>query len=185
MKKSNRQEYWVICLTNQASTSEFYMRREILPTCGSQSPEGGLYCKHPRHDRDFNPTSLLFQIIPPALETCLNLSFLPVLQIPLIWRSRGSCRVSEDSDLLWLGRGASLCDPCMNMADVRSRQSGSSFGSSPSLNAQDEPNKEKTSLFGFVKKTWQKTGLDRPTILLMMKWVYDQASTQCSTVGDS
>ncbi|KAJ5528814.1 hypothetical protein N7527_002207 [Penicillium freii] len=55
------------------------------------------------------------------------------------------------------------------MADARAHQSGSSFGSSPSLDAQDEPNKEKTSLFGFVKKTWQKTGLDRPTILLMMK----------------
>ncbi|KAJ5213279.1 hypothetical protein N7449_000448 [Penicillium cf. viridicatum] len=55
------------------------------------------------------------------------------------------------------------------MAHVRSHQSGSSFGSSPSPDTQDDPNKEKTSLFGFVKKTWQKTGLDRPTILLMMK----------------
>ncbi|CAI7659091.1 unnamed protein product [Penicillium glandicola] len=55
------------------------------------------------------------------------------------------------------------------MAHVRSHQSRSSFGSAPSQqDAQDDSN-EKTSLFAYVKKIWQKMGLDRPTILLMMK----------------
>ncbi|KAJ5807354.1 Brefeldin A sensitivity protein [Penicillium robsamsonii] len=56
------------------------------------------------------------------------------------------------------------------MAQVRSNQSGSSSGSSTSqYDAQDDSSKEKTSFFGSVKKSWQKLGLDRPTVLLMMK----------------
>ncbi|KAJ5496497.1 Brefeldin A sensitivity protein [Penicillium fimorum] len=56
------------------------------------------------------------------------------------------------------------------MEQVRSNQSGSSFGSSTSQHdAQDDSSKKKTSFFSSVKKTWQKLGLDRPTVLLMMK----------------
>ncbi|KAJ6184858.1 hypothetical protein N7519_006159 [Penicillium mononematosum] len=55
------------------------------------------------------------------------------------------------------------------MPPVRSHRSGSSFGSIPSQQDAQDDSKEKTSLFGFVKKVWQKTGLDRPTVLLMMK----------------
>ncbi|KAJ5355928.1 Brefeldin A sensitivity protein [Penicillium concentricum] len=56
------------------------------------------------------------------------------------------------------------------MAHVRSNQSGSSFGSSTSQHdVQDESSKEKTSLLDSVKKTWEKLGLDRPTVLLMLK----------------
>ncbi|KAJ6098814.1 hypothetical protein N7467_000349 [Penicillium canescens] len=47
-----------------------------------------------------------------------------------------------------------------------SRQSASSFDSPE---AQDDPPKEKQTFVGFVKKIWGKTGLDRPTVLLMMK----------------
>jgi hypothetical protein len=45
-----------------------------------------------------------------------------------------------------------------------SRQSGSSFGSSQKDDAHDQK-----SFVDLVKNAWQKTGLDRPTILLMMK----------------
>jgi hypothetical protein len=49
-----------------------------------------------------------------------------------------------------------------------SRQSAASFDST---DAQDDPPKEKQTFVGFVKKIWGKTGLDRPTVLLMMKYV--------------
>ncbi|KAJ5121278.1 Brefeldin A sensitivity protein-related domain of unknown function DUF2421 [Penicillium bovifimosum] len=52
---------------------------------------------------------------------------------------------------------------------VRSRQSGSSFNPSPHGKPQDSAEDEKASLFNSIKERWQKTGLDRPTILLMMK----------------
>ncbi|CAG8897617.1 unnamed protein product [Penicillium egyptiacum] len=56
------------------------------------------------------------------------------------------------------------------MPHVRSDRSESSFGSiSSQQDTQDDLSKQKPSLFSFVKKACQKTGLDRPTILLMMK----------------
>ncbi|KAG0157692.1 hypothetical protein PDIDSM_4877 [Penicillium digitatum] len=56
------------------------------------------------------------------------------------------------------------------MAQIRSHELGSSFGSSPTpQDVQNDPSKEKSSFIDFVQKMWQKTGLDRPTVLLMMK----------------
>lgn len=96
----------------------------------------------------------------------------------MILKSRGWCQnnAPEDSDLLFLLLSRGHCVTAVNMANPQTHQSGSSFGSMPSQqDAQDDTSKRKTLFFGFVKKTWQKTGLDRPTILLMMKWVQDQA----------
>ncbi|KAJ5577998.1 uncharacterized protein N7459_006962 [Penicillium hispanicum] len=54
-------------------------------------------------------------------------------------------------------------------SEVSSGSSGSS--PSPTLSRRDTQatSKEKTTVAGRVKKIWAKTGLDRPTILLMMK----------------
>ncbi|KAJ5177619.1 Brefeldin A sensitivity protein [Penicillium coprophilum] len=56
------------------------------------------------------------------------------------------------------------------MAHVRSNQSGSSFGSSSSQDdVKEKSSKKKSSFFSSIKNRWQKLGLDRPTVLLMMK----------------
>ncbi|KAJ5563263.1 hypothetical protein N7535_008427 [Penicillium sp. DV-2018c] len=55
---------------------------------------------------------------------------------------------------------------------TRSHQSGSSFDPpqpAPRRESQYDAKNENTSFVNSIKERWQKTGLDRPTILLMMK----------------
>ncbi|CAG8382473.1 unnamed protein product [Penicillium salamii] len=55
-----------------------------------------------------------------------------------------------------------------------SRQSDSSFGSTPQT---------QESSVGFFKKIWQNTGLDRPTVLLMMKYQAMPVAHEYTTLG--
>ena len=62
------------------------------------------------------------------------------------------------------------------------RQSDDSLSESISrrdTRATQATKKEKLTLGGWVKKTWQKTGLDQPTILLMIKY---ERSGACDSV---